>query len=1155
MLEGFDPTCASLYRRAIDTFSEDPLEVSALVVGGHCLRELVNRISRLIDTDPQQATDVNNDALKGFVSAWTVGRVALSTAVAAAAAGTSSSIEVDPDTAETALQAGSELVRSEHARTMRSMGRRSILAVGHHGEGDNPTVKRLKKAIDAFERFRHPGGNTSGWPSNFEALRSDLEIIESAIEGRIGSFFDIAHRLQAVLAEANQRDAETGDFDAPDKALFERAFAYLGDHQHRRVFYDGLRNPKWIEALDSLGAFALPPQTDELDIWPPYAPGPYLVRVATVAPDAVCSVLVKLLTSTSPARREVIAICLKAIEEMPDEVAARLAKPLSAAKLPSYDPNVGTAMAKLAERLGEAGFNKKARALVNPLLAPREQKGHYRSSVVAGIETHWYREALDCFARGCRSDPRLLNTLVAWLDTAATIEGLTTDGGHDLSSIHRPSIRTAGDGLLGDRIIDDLIDVVRDVTVEALRSGRDAEEVLAVGERSPHPLLRRIAWQSLATVALDVEGVRAAATDRLIDRDSVDAQGCATEWVELAKALLPFLSESQYVRWERMVLAGPPDVMKVRARLREHLQPGESEDEAWTAYVERWQLDRLGNVGHAQLHGESQALLQRLVERWGEPRAMGSASFVVRAAGDDSDAGPDFSGVDASAVLDYVIDHQHDEHDPWKPQSFDMGQNLATAVANRPAEFLALSDQVANLRPTYFNRIIDGLRQSVDAGESLDWDVVVATLHIRASSAEESANAQTIDAETHDDGQDARHGTVSALHLIEAGLRRETSGFAVADIETALAFTLALIRLMPSTHVEQSVESEIDVETSIQAALNTVVPAAVTTSAWLLHFAHHRTYAGLDKVRPQVTTAYDLLFDPVRVEDPAIAAAFGMAFGLLYDAANDWLCACVDRVLSADAYGDTVVEVALRWHSRARGFLDVMSTKLAEWFDRAAGGEDVGGGSDRDSPLVRVGVELLVGVIEGDRERSDLLVNQFVDMVGSKVMREVLQEIGYMLRQTKNMPEAIRERAQALWDAQLASAVASGDSSKLASFSAWVESGAFPVEWWLPRLGSVLDMIDVEGRVVLGETLADAARHDPRRALDVLRRLIESTEESWARYDLVRHAPAVIARAKAVGDTTLAEQAALLTDSLGRLGYIDIDRQVDEAVAALTYEE
>ncbi|GAA3537135.1 hypothetical protein [Kribbella ginsengisoli] len=1130
-----DSICGELYERALDALGEDPLTDGALVIASHCIRELVNRLGRLRgDVLTGKGLGLTS-AVEGLAKVWAVNSEPV---IHAAESGESA-----PQLELTALiDSVRSVVGSFDAGRASAVSLRSVLAVGNSVELDNPTVKSFKRATDAFERFRHPQGNTQGWPRDAEPLLPHLRVIEDAIEGRIGSFFEVVEDVRALLIEVNRR-SDGGDWQPPTDELFARVISRIGDLQHRRVFFAELRNPLWVSRL--LKAGALKPPTvppDDANGWIPWPAGPYLVKVAAENPQDVSTAL-ELILRQQDQTREVRDFAVKSAARMPAEVVASLVPVLQLIPAVTLDPVIGLGIARLIEKLGLGGHGKAALRLGGELLRPRvSPSGQRWSEVTAGIESYWYGEAVGHFCAGLADNPRLLPTLIRWLKLALDAEGADPSAAYDLSYLWRPAIGDAGrrDGRHDMREV--LVDAVRDVAIATLATTVTPEQVITSLEGGGYQVLRRIARHVLAETVTGTSPALDLAFERLLDTGPLNGLATPREYLELASATLPLLDDGRYREWEALALAGPQDSAGKRERIRAHLKPGQTEDGVWTEYAERWLLDVLGTIGAGALRGQAHVRLAGLTASLGAPHDPSLAGITVERDGAADAEATKLRGLTVDEIIEFARGWTPSGRGEWDTDSFDVGQAFASAVEERPLEFSQHAHDVVVLPELFVGRFFDGLRQAIDSAKTIDWPMLLDALS--AMPGGPSVAAATDRRPT--------YSIRAAMYVLQAGQgKASSSGFVAGYVDKSLDFTLRYMGDPEPLPDSPMSVGEIAGD-PLTTALNAVRPIAVATSIRLAYFAKAKESSTAADMITRVTEALSGLLQPERVESSALAAAFGTSFGQLYWLVPEWLEVHSAQLLGEDWYGDVVASVALLSYERPL-FLRVMDGKLAEFIARSGQGEPFDWTwTQRESIIERLGECLLRLVLLGERDLTDELVSQYLLSVQAEVRGAVLSDIGRRLAQDDRVPEDVLARARSLWDAR--AEVAKQDSTsmvELKDFYTWVHSGKFAVDWWLPRLREVALSTDLEGLTYLGEHLVEAAQHDPATAVEVLSTVVRRVTVSWARYDLIEHAPQVIAHALASTDEATAEAARDLIDYLGREGYLNMSDLVAEAQAVL----
>lgn len=206
-----DRLLADLYGRAIDSLSERPITAVALVIAGHCIRDLVNGLA---------------DALteKGVIPKYeNVGKPAQElsdqwakheTRLEHFALPISEDGETTPEASTSVpwglFVAASRVVVGSRLASGNSRRRYAALILGRieaDGEKD-PTVTLFKKCVDTFEKKRHPSRDREVVVDDtaLAELQQALQTIESVLEGRLGSFLEALEDVFDVIDAANRRE-------------------------------------------------------------------------------------------------------------------------------------------------------------------------------------------------------------------------------------------------------------------------------------------------------------------------------------------------------------------------------------------------------------------------------------------------------------------------------------------------------------------------------------------------------------------------------------------------------------------------------------------------------------------------------------------------------------------------------------------------------------------------------------------------------------------------------------------------------------------------------------------------------------------------------------------------------------------------------------
>ncbi|GAA1629694.1 hypothetical protein GCM10009744_17130 [Kribbella alba] len=199
---------AGLYRRAITALNERPLTPDAIVVAGHCIRDLANGLPDVIGDAGEIPAYVDMSAPTQLLAAvWDNNQDHLGPLHTPIPTG------APPDGPErvmavpTALvEAARKVAAASRTATENNRRRRSALALGRQEPRPDATVKLFDKSVRAFEIVRHPGrGREIDLDAAIARIDQALPVIEATLEARVGRFFESVEDLMDVISAANKR--------------------------------------------------------------------------------------------------------------------------------------------------------------------------------------------------------------------------------------------------------------------------------------------------------------------------------------------------------------------------------------------------------------------------------------------------------------------------------------------------------------------------------------------------------------------------------------------------------------------------------------------------------------------------------------------------------------------------------------------------------------------------------------------------------------------------------------------------------------------------------------------------------------------------------------------------------------------------------------
>jgi hypothetical protein len=337
--------------------------------------------------------------------------------------------------------------------------------------------------------------------------------------------------------------------------------------------------------------------------------------------------------------------------------------------------------------------------------------------------------------------------------------------------------------------------------------------------------------------------------------------------------------------------------------------------------------------------------------------------------------------------------------------------------------------------------------------------------------------------------------------------------------------------------------------------LNTTRPVAIRAAISLLVASHARKRPGSPTAAQK--RILETLGEHVGAsQDPslAVAATFGEGIGRLWTADPAWvsahekdLFAILDDDEQVRAWADVVVSVALRVYNTGTGFLKLIRPALERMLTRRY--EETmhsEGWRDRKSAAQAAALHVLNGYLIEIIDRDDPLMGQLFSEVSNEVVADALGHIGWQIMRTgsgdenggNRPPDKYLARAKGLINWRVGQ-IRSGKASaaELAQFYWWAQAELFDPAWWLPVLLLATDGFDMESRGVLGGPLAKGVLSQPALAMEAFERLYGARGEDWRGYDLLQHAPAVLAGALTSGNPNAIKRARDMHDLLGRQGH------------------
>lgn len=946
----------------------------------------------------------------------------------------------------------------------------------------------------------------------------------------------------------------------PSDQLVTEVLARIGDPQHRQVFFERLENPRWVSALAGRGVFATPPTVrkdgEGREFWLPWPDGDFLARMAGVVPEEVLAALLPACESENAVVRGAI---MRAAIAMPVEFSARLVEPLArflADGTFNYSPEINDLLAIFALAGREAETVTLATAAFRPRApAGGEPRRRSRRDVVTGLEPYSYGLLLPRVVEILESvqGRAALATVTGWLnDYLVASDQYVGPDGYDLSHIWRPSISPHEQNHGFEDFGDALVDALRDLAVKQAFEGRPVAEVLATLERSQQPLLTRIAMHVLGERTARDEVAREQAAERLLDFGMLEA--CyRREYCEMASKALPVIERTAAYAWQDVILSPPaPIADRIRERAERLQDEGEPFEEAFGRAQDFWQLQLLSGIARDSLPETCADRRLELEEKHGTMEHADFPSWSSSWVGPSSPvSAEDVARLSPDEWIDKLLSWEPESSEPWQPSKEGLSRSFQEAVKTSPQPFLQRVGRFLDLGPTYMGALLGGLREAIQDGQEVSWSAIFEISQVVTAKVDDGDEVAADD----DDETVWRYAQRSVASLLEIGASRDgENALAAGDYARAVDVLAPLI-----DHPDPTIEHEARYGGSnmdpLTLSLNTTRPAAMRAAIRIGSKARDGVEnrgdgSQLDRVIDQVFELVSSRLAPERDPSLAQAAAFGEGLGRLVWMDPAWVTDHEHELLSSDSFGDVVLTVALASYRPGRSLMEALTPASLRLLQRVAAGEEIALGWRNDRSAVELlGDHLVMLLMWNSIERDDELVVKYFEDAPSGSVARVLGHLGWLLERSdgENVSEDVLSRARDLWDWR-ASLVAVGDASveELSEFFWWVRIDQLASEWWVPRLAQAVEAPSFDSRGLIGERLASAASASPLDVVRILERLLVGRDAPMARYDLVEHAPGILAAAMDCGDSDAVETARRVMDLLGRGGQLRMKALVDQ---------
>ena len=939
-------------------------------------------------------------------------------------------------------------------------------------------------------------------------------------------------------------------FLAPTAIQVKEVLRRIPTPQLRRAFFEGLKNPLWVEPLAREGAFSNPPEPEKLEdglirdvYWPEID---YLIRTAPEAPGAVVDVLLKLGKSHNAwVRRGVFTVG----SVIPADQAARLQPLIKTWAASGFgwrtDPRdlVGYAV-----NLLQGGQYEIGKWLASLLFKPTREAGGHNPDF--GLEDYWYENGLPKVVAVLGNDG--LAVVLPWLLAYERYKGRLR-GELDITCMTRDSIRRRSNS--HESVGQVLIDAVRDLAIRAMLA--DATEATVSLLKVKMALARKIALFALSEAIRqgvdDDERMNLmlrSAAELLFDESSL-MDSCRIEYSELARSAASRTAEILEPLSGFIDTALNVDDGRLRQWLGRDDAEGPVVDERVRDYNERRLHRWLSAIGIDALPERLRARLVDLNKRFGVIESpLQPEETVSMWSGPNSPITQDEMSFMSSTELVAHLESWHDTGNGWGPEPSHEGQGrqLTALLTTNPTALAGVDDLVERLRPTYLRAILQGWAAALKADLHPDWHQVVEVTQGVLSHSDGSAFP--VEGGSFDDDANFRLAKQAAVRLLEELVQRRSALKIAEEMMPRLAdmlVTLAADDIAWSEYISHDdTESGMD---PLTVSLNWLWPIRLRGLIYLMRGSKDATWYGAARSALE----RELSRDDIR---GASRAVLGEGLGRLLDTDPQWLQLKISAWFGSEEGVATDQQIALTTAMAVHHYHSKLYKLLTPPMIGAINSTNpiVAGWRTQYDSLQRIGEWAINAIVLGHKDFRDPVVHTFFTTASAGVRGEAMAHIAWSFMHAESVDKSIRDRLAALWDARVEHVRSHpDDKGELKGFFWFVKSKKFDVEWWLPRLREalVLDPSLCSERFMIGKEIALSADVDPRCAFDVLKLLLERKDDvGMAMHDLTRYAvPMILARAIASGNDELKVDAEEYMNYLGAKGNLRLKVEVDEVLS------
>ena len=845
-----------------------------------------------------------------------------------------------------------------------------------------------------------------------------------------------------------------------------------------RYFFSGIgqrQAAEWLIPLRDAGYFRHPPAPvfdarTQTTFLPPWPASQYLVRIARLAPQQVCEVILDIPPSENV---HVYADCLDAACQMPAAIAQQLVPRAINWMDLSYQWLLPEKAGALITHLAQGGERDAALQLFSAFL---DRFPHLRSTYDPWNYARILRQALPVLLTS--AGLRVLVLLADRLGECLSSDETDTAIAFSYSSSRRPMIETIGEERMEEMggIGHLLISLLRQAAELAIRQGlAPIQEVLAPLQAHPSFVFSRLV---LYLLSLFPEQAPEAVASALTNRQLFANADVRREYVLLLQAAFGRLAQASQETILRWIEDGPRDIAELKtAYERYNREP--FTDEMATRYSQQWQRDWYARFGPA-LPTALQQRYTALLEACG-PAELPETSFPRQIIGSWVASSPksveELATMGVRELVAFLKTWRPEQpEDPLRssPSVPGLLEALKNAASAAPLRFSRYGRQFRALPPDTIVAILKGLIEAIKQQQPISWSGVLdLCLAVARKRTRRTPSGRTI---TQPRWKDACWQTIELLTL---GCREASSALPLVLRERVwMVLHLLTLDSNPTPAEERPFDS--DRRDRIDLAETTVrgkaLVGVLAYAEWVLRLSNQEgTGAETDGQRHdgeglpiEVQAVLDEHLDKSHDPSPAVHSFYGQAIPRLHQLDPAWVARQLERIFprgeAARPYRQAAWDaycVFWRPGTALFTFLEGEYRYAIDELERYA--RTSASAFEPEGWLVSHLIFLACQGVIAPNEPGGLLADFFAK--APRALRWLFWEgIGTDLARTPEpLSDGMRSRLQALWEWRLAELMrqrqqGTVDAGELAPFRWWFTSGKFPADWSLRQLEATLQL-------------------------------------------------------------------------------------------------